>query len=69
MQLAPGVEMLELPAILMSEPGMLYPTVVWDEREMILFDAGLPGMVPVFREAMVKAHIPLEKLMLERRRK
>ncbi len=62
MQIASGVEMLELPAILMNSPGMLYPTVMWDERELLLFDAGLPDMAPVFREAMAKAHIPLEKL-------
>jgi glyoxylase-like metal-dependent hydrolase (beta-lactamase superfamily II) len=62
MQIAPGVEMLELPAMLMNGPGFLCPTLLWDGREVALVDAGLPGMAPQFAEAMARAKVPLEKL-------
>jgi glyoxylase-like metal-dependent hydrolase (beta-lactamase superfamily II) len=62
MKVAAGVEMLELPAMLMNGPGVLYPTVLWDSQDVVLVDAGLPGMTPLFREAMQQAHIPFEKL-------
>jgi len=62
MQIAPGVEMLELPAMLMNGPGVLCPTLLWDGREVALVDAGLPGMAPQFAEAMARAKVPVEKL-------
>ena len=60
MQVAPGVEMLELSAMLMEGPGTLCPTLLWDRQDVVLVDAGLPGMVPQFREAIVKAGVSFE---------
>jgi glyoxylase-like metal-dependent hydrolase (beta-lactamase superfamily II) len=62
MQVASGVEMLELPAMLMDGPGVLYPTLLWDGQDVALVDAGLPGMMPQFLDAMTRAQVPLEKL-------
>ncbi len=62
MKVAPGVEMLELPAMLMNGPGFLYPALLWDSQEAVLVDAGLPGMAPLFLEAIAQAKVPLEKL-------
>ena len=62
MKIAPGVEMLELPAMLMNGPGVLCPTLLWDGREVALVDAGLPGMAPQFAEAMARAEVPVETL-------
>lgn len=62
MQIAPGVEMLELPARLIDGPGMLYPTLLWDRQDVVLVDAGLPGMAPQFLKAMAQAKVPFEKL-------
>jgi glyoxylase-like metal-dependent hydrolase (beta-lactamase superfamily II) len=62
MKVAPGVEMLELSAMLMDGPGTLYPTLLWDSQDVVLVDAGLPGMAQQFREAMKQARVPFEKL-------
>jgi glyoxylase-like metal-dependent hydrolase (beta-lactamase superfamily II) len=62
MQVAPGVEMLELPATLMSGPGNLYPTMLWDQQGAVLVDAGLPDMAPQFIQAIARTGVPLEKL-------
>jgi len=62
MHVAPGVEMLQLQAILMNGPGTLYPSLLWNEQEAVLVDAGLPGMAPQFIEAIKGAGIPPEKL-------
>ncbi len=62
MRVAPGVEMLELSAILMKGPGVLYPTLVWDRENVVLVDAGLPGMARQLREAMEQAGVREQKL-------
>jgi glyoxylase-like metal-dependent hydrolase (beta-lactamase superfamily II) len=62
MQVAPGVEMLELPATLMSGPGNLYPTMLWDQQGAVLVDAGFPNMAPQFIQAIAQTGVPLEKL-------
>ncbi len=62
MKVANGVEMLELSAALMSGPGNLYPTLIWDQSDAVLVDAGLPGMASKFSDAITQAGISLEKL-------
>ena len=62
MRVAPGVEMLELSAMLLDGPGTLCPTLLWDSQEVVLVDAGLPGMAQQFREALKQACVPFEKL-------
>jgi glyoxylase-like metal-dependent hydrolase (beta-lactamase superfamily II) len=62
MKVAPGVEMLGLPAMLMNGPGSLYPTLLWDGRDAVLVDAGLPGMAPLFLEAITRVKVPLKNL-------
>jgi glyoxylase-like metal-dependent hydrolase (beta-lactamase superfamily II) len=47
---------------LANGPGIINPVVIWDEKDVVLFDAGLPGMREDFREASVNASIPFEKL-------
>ena len=62
MRVAPGIEMLELSAVMMNGPGSLYPTLIWDQKEAVLVDAGLPGMAPQFFKAMEQAGVPRKKL-------
>jgi glyoxylase-like metal-dependent hydrolase (beta-lactamase superfamily II) len=62
MQVAQGVEMLELPATLMDGPGVLCPALLWDGEEVILVDAGLPGMTRQFIEAMTRVGIQPDRL-------
>lgn len=62
MQVAKGLEMLEITANLMGGQGTIHPALIWDEDTVILVDAGFPGQFPQFREAMEKAGVPLENL-------
>jgi glyoxylase-like metal-dependent hydrolase (beta-lactamase superfamily II) len=63
MQVAPGVEMLELSAELMSGPGLLCPALLWDRNEAVLVDAGLPGMAGQFLEAIKRAGVAPQQLV------
>jgi glyoxylase-like metal-dependent hydrolase (beta-lactamase superfamily II) len=58
MRIANGVEMLELSANLAFGADLICPTLIWDAEEAILVDAGLPGQLPQFKEAMEKAGVP-----------
>ncbi len=62
MRVAPGVEMLELSAELLSGPGTLYPTLMWDQQSAILIDAGLPGMAGQFLESIKTAGVAPHKI-------
>lgn len=41
---------------------VLHPVLIWDHREAVLIDAGIPYRLPVFQEVMAQAGIPLDKL-------
>ena len=58
MKIANNVEMLEIN----GENGTLYPVLMWDDTELVLVDAVLPGQLEVLREAVSKAGFPLEKI-------
>lgn len=62
MKIADGVEMLEIPANLMTGPGIVNPVLFWDEAEVILVDAGFPRQVQQFREAFAKGGVSFERL-------
>lgn len=62
MRIFNNVEMLELKAILANGPGVINPLIVWDENDVVLFDAGLPGMGAIIRETSVDADVPFERL-------
>jgi glyoxylase-like metal-dependent hydrolase (beta-lactamase superfamily II) len=62
MKIAEGVEMLELNTNLTERAGTINPTLIWDDRSVVLVDTGLPGMVPQLKEAFEKAGVPFERL-------
>jgi glyoxylase-like metal-dependent hydrolase (beta-lactamase superfamily II) len=62
MRIADGVEMLEIPANLMTGPGFVNPALIWDNEDVVLVDAGFPYQVLQFREAFVKAGVPFNRL-------
>jgi hypothetical protein len=43
MQVANGIEMLEISATIMGKANVIYPTLIWDEALVILVDTGYPG--------------------------
>ncbi|MFZ5967817.1 MAG: MBL fold metallo-hydrolase [Bacillota bacterium] len=62
MQVANGIEMLEISANVMGKPEMIYPTLIRDMGMAILVDTGYPGLLPSFCQAMDKAGVPFDKL-------
>jgi len=54
MNVAPGVEVLEIPAVIMGTKTLIYPTLIWDEKTTILVDAGFPGQISDFRQAIME---------------
>ncbi len=62
MRIFNNVEMLELKTIMAYGPGVINPLIVWDEKDVVLFDAGLPGMETIFREAAANTGVPFERL-------
>lgn len=62
MHIAPGVEMLELKAELMDGPSTFYPTLLWGQQDVVLVDAGLPGMASLIHGAIEQARVPFEKI-------
>lgn len=62
MKIVYGVEMLEIPANLMTGPGIVNPVLIWDKNEVVLVDAGFPRQVQQFREAFMKAGVSFEQL-------
>lgn len=62
MRIFENVEMLELETILANGPGVINPLVIWDEKDVVLFDAGLPGMGTIFRKTASSTGVPFERL-------
>lgn len=62
MQVAHGVNMLEISATIMGRVDTVHPTLIWDERTAILVDTAYPGQLPLIREALEKAGVSPEQL-------
>jgi glyoxylase-like metal-dependent hydrolase (beta-lactamase superfamily II) len=62
MRIANGVEMLEITAHFWLGPSTIHPVLIWDEETVVLVDTGYPGQLPLIREGMEKAGVPLHKL-------
>jgi glyoxylase-like metal-dependent hydrolase (beta-lactamase superfamily II) len=62
MKIAQGIEALEITANVMSRQSVIYPTLIWDDENVVLIDAGFPGLLPAISEAMSGAGVPLERL-------
>jgi glyoxylase-like metal-dependent hydrolase (beta-lactamase superfamily II) len=62
MRIHNNVEMLELETTLANGPGVINPLIVWDEKDVVLFDAGLPGMATMFRETAADSGVPFDRL-------
>ena len=51
MRITENIEMLEIT----GDIGTIYPTLVWDDNNLVLIDAGLPGQVELFKKAIEDA--------------
>jgi glyoxylase-like metal-dependent hydrolase (beta-lactamase superfamily II) len=64
MRIANGVEMLEISGSVRGMPRTIYPTLVWDAETTILVDAGFPGQLLLFRQAIEAAGVAFDRLDL-----
>jgi glyoxylase-like metal-dependent hydrolase (beta-lactamase superfamily II) len=62
MKIAEGLDLLELKAEGIWGPRVFCPTLIWDEKDVILVDAGIPGLLEDIRQEIRKAGTDFEKL-------
>jgi glyoxylase-like metal-dependent hydrolase (beta-lactamase superfamily II) len=62
MKIAEGLEMLEIRAEMFGNAMVYHPTIIWDEAEMILIDAGFPGQSELIREEILRSGAPMDRL-------
>jgi glyoxylase-like metal-dependent hydrolase (beta-lactamase superfamily II) len=60
--IAPRVEVLDLQMDVFGTPTSVHPTLVWDEKDAVLIDAGFPGQLEPLREAIGQAGVSLDRL-------
>jgi glyoxylase-like metal-dependent hydrolase (beta-lactamase superfamily II) len=60
--IAPRVEVLALKMDLFGALSWVHPTLLWDEREAVLIDAGYHGQLEQLREEIEQAGVSLDRL-------
>ncbi len=53
---------LELAMVWGESRSLIYPTLIWDDRDAILVDTGTPGQLQAIREGMERLGVPFERL-------
>lgn len=62
MKIANQVAALELSMNTTGQKRLIHPTLMWDEKDIILVDTGVPGLLGEIRDAMEKAGVPFNRL-------
>jgi len=62
MNIANGVNMMPISALMMGRMETIYPTLIWDNDTAILIDTGYPGQLPLIKEQMERAGLSFERL-------
>ncbi|MBM7564547.1 MBL fold metallo-hydrolase [Paenibacillus sacheonensis] len=62
MNIAAGIAMLEIQAVIMGNPNVIHPTLLWNEERVVLVDTGYPGQLPLIQTAMNEARHSLETI-------
>jgi glyoxylase-like metal-dependent hydrolase (beta-lactamase superfamily II) len=62
MKIAENVEMLEISMNMLGVESKIFPTIIWDDNNMILFDAGLPGAIKTIKDEITKAGLSFDKI-------
>ena len=62
MKIADNLEMLELPMKVMEMERIVYPTLMWDEDNVILVDTGIPSNLVIIKKQMEAAGVPFARL-------
>lgn len=62
MNIAKGVEALELTMNIMGSQSIIHPTLIWDDETVILVDAGIPSLLPEIQKVMDQVGAPFSRL-------
>ena len=62
MKIAEGVEILELSMKLGGRESTIFPTLIWDDKDTILVDAGLPGELKKIQDEISKVGLNFDKI-------
>jgi glyoxylase-like metal-dependent hydrolase (beta-lactamase superfamily II) len=62
MKIADNVQMLEISMNMLGVESKIFPTLIWDENNMILVDTGLPGTVNKIQDEITKADLSFDKI-------
>ncbi len=62
MKIADGIEMLEINMKLLGRERKVYPTLIWDDNNVILVDAGIPDSIPEIKDEIKDAGVPFESI-------
>lgn len=60
MRIGNNVEMLEIG----NEQGRMYPVLLWDDKDAVLIDTGLPGQLDLIRAACDEAGISADRITM-----
>ncbi|KPV45260.1 MBL fold metallo-hydrolase [Alicyclobacillus ferrooxydans] len=61
-KIADGIARLDLTMNFGEHQMVIHPTLLWDDKDVILVDTGFPGMLPAIQEEMARAGVPFERL-------
>ena len=57
-----GIKAIKLEMEYYGEPFIVYPTLLWDEQNVVLVDTGIPGQVAQIRTLLEKENFSFDKL-------
>jgi glyoxylase-like metal-dependent hydrolase (beta-lactamase superfamily II) len=62
MKIAENVEMLEISMNMLGVESKIFPTIIWDDNNMVLFDTGLPGEIKTIQDEITKTGLSFDKI-------
>lgn len=57
-----GISQLEIAFEFNGAPRVINPTLIWDEENVVLVDAGFPRQLPLFRDAIQRLGVPFHRV-------
>ena len=62
MNIGKGIEALELTMNLGTTSSSIYPSLIWDDQDVILIDTGIPGQLEAIKKAMADSGVAFERI-------
>ncbi|MFD1678123.1 MBL fold metallo-hydrolase [Alicyclobacillus fodiniaquatilis] len=61
-KIANGIASLDLSMAIGDHQMVIHPALLWDDKDVILVDTGMPGMLPAIRAEMEQVGVPFARL-------